>query len=132
MSILGENSAVPQASIAPWLAVNNAAKAADFYKSAFGASELYRLEDDNGHLVIVHLSVLGAEFWLQEDPEFDAEYVRQGSFRLIVTLDNPDALFERALASGATEIAAMSEGYGWRIGRVVDPFGYHWEIGVRL
>lgn len=122
----------PEATIAPWLSVNNVTVAADFYKSAFGAVELYRLEDDNGNLVITNLSIRGADFWLQEDPDFNADYVKHGAFRMIVTVNDPDALFKQALAAGVTEVAPMNEGHGWRIGRVVDPFGYHWEIGARL
>lgn len=127
-----DSSVPPTASIAPWLSVNNVSAAADFYKSAFGASELYRLEEDNGQIAIINLAIQGADFWLQDDPDFNSEYVKQGSFRMIVTVDNPDALFEQALSAGATEITPMNEGHGWRIGRVADPFGFHWEIGVRV
>jgi PhnB protein len=47
-------------------------------------------------------------------------------------VDDPDAMFEQAIAAGATEVFAVSEGHGWRIGRLVDPFGHHWEIGKPL
>jgi PhnB protein len=50
-------------SIAPWLSVRNSTRAVEFYKSAFGAIETYRLEDPDGNAV-VKLSVDGAEFWL--------------------------------------------------------------------
>ncbi len=53
-------------SIAPWLSVRSSAKAIDFYKSAFGAKEVYRLEDPGGG-VVVRLSVNGAEFWLSHE-----------------------------------------------------------------
>jgi PhnB protein len=46
--------------------------------------------------------------------------------------ENPDASFERAVAAGATVVQSMTNEYGWRIGRVVDPFGHHWEIGKPL
>ena len=42
---------------------------------------------------------------------------------------NPDAVFAQARAAGAAEVYAVSEEHGWRIGRVVDPYGHHWEIG---
>jgi PhnB protein len=45
---------------------------------------------------------------------------------------DPDAMFARALAAGAREVVAMQEAYGWRLGRVVDPFAHHWEIGRPL
>ncbi|MCU1226840.1 MAG: Glyoxalase/bleomycin resistance protein/dioxygenase, partial [Edaphobacter sp.] len=46
--------------------------------------------------------------------------------------ENPDASFERAVAAGATVVRGMTNEYGWRIGRVVDPFGHHWEIDKSL
>jgi len=118
--------------ISPWLSVKNAVAAIDYYKKAFGAVELYRLEDDHGGIAVVHLSFGEADFWVQADPEFNADTIAGGSFRLIVTVDNPDVVFEQTLAAGATLVAPISDGYGWRIGRIVDPFGYHWEIGKQL
>ena len=41
-------------------------------------------------------------------------------------------MFAKALAAGAREVVAVAEEYGWRLGRVVDPFGHHWEIGRPL
>jgi PhnB protein len=51
---------------------------------------------------------------------------------MILTVDDPDAVFEQAIAAGATEVFAVFEDHGWRIGRVADPFGHHWEIGKPL
>ncbi|WP_171645176.1 VOC family protein [Paenibacillus phytorum] len=51
---------------------------------------------------------------------------------MIFTVKDPDSVFKWALAAGATEVAPISEGHGWRIGRVIDPFGHHWEIGKPL
>jgi PhnB protein len=59
-------------------------------------------------------------------------FVSQGSVRMIVTVKDPDSMFEQALTARATEVVPMREDYGWRIGRVVDPFGQHWEIGKWL
>ena len=52
-------------SIAPLLSVRNGAKAIEFYKAAFGADELFRVDDDKGN-VVAQLSVAGAEFWLAD------------------------------------------------------------------
>jgi PhnB protein len=41
-------------------------------------------------------------------------------------------MFARALAAGARQVVAVDNNYGWRLGRVVDPFGHHWEIGHPL
>ncbi len=121
-----------EASIAPWLSVSNAVDAINFYKAAFGAVELYRLEEGDGQVAIAELSVGGANFWIQEEADAIPEMVGRGSFRMIITVNDPDFLFDLALAAGATEIVPINEEHGWRIGRVVDRFGYHWEIGKRL
>jgi PhnB protein len=51
---------------------------------------------------------------------------------MVLTVADPDAVFKRAVKAGATEVVPMQEMYGWRVGRVVDPFGHHWEIGREL
>lgn len=124
-----------QTTIVPWLSVKNNVKAIDFYKSAFGATEVYRLEDPGGGLV-VRLSVNGAEFWLSNEATGDGnpgpKELGGDSVRMILTVDDPDQLFARALKAGATEIFPVGEGHGWRLGRLADPFGLHWEIGYPL
>lgn len=117
-------------SIAPWLSVRDSARAVDFYKSALGATELFRLEGDG---VVARLSVEGAEFWVSdESPEhfnFSPQTLSGSSVRIILTVADPDAVFARAVAAGASQVYAVVEEHGWRVGRVVDPFGHHWEIG---
>jgi len=49
-----------------------------------------------------------------------------------MTVADPDAVFPRASNAGAAEVFPVGEGHGWRLGRVVDPFGHHWEIGRPL
>lgn len=122
----------PDVSIAPMLSVRQGARAVEFYKSAFGASEVFRVEAPDG-AVVCRLSVDGAEFWVaDESPEhanFSPESLGSGTVRMILTVADPDAMFARAIAAGAREVVAMKNDYGWRLGRVVDPFGHHWEIG---
>jgi PhnB protein len=118
--------------IAPFLSVRNGIKAVEFYKAAFGATELFRHDDGSGSIV-ANLAVDGAEFWLaDESPEhnnFSPETLNGGTVRMVLTVDDPDAAFDRAVAAGATIIWPMKNDYGWRIGRILDPFGHHWEIG---
>jgi PhnB protein len=122
-------------SIAPWLSVPDGPRAVAFYQSAFGATEAYHLDDPGGG-VVCRLSVRGAEFWLSgESPASDratANAPADGPVRMILTVPDPDALFARALAAGASEVFPVGEGHGWRLGRLVDPFGFHWEIGHPL
>ena len=121
--------------IAPLLSVRNGAKAIEFYRSAFGAEELFRIQSENG-AVVARLSVGGAEFWLaDESPEhlnFSPESLGGGTVRMIMTVWNPDSAFDRAVAAGARIIWPVENKYGWRLGRVVDPYGHHWEIGKPL
>ena len=121
-------------SIVPWLNVRNGARAVDFYKSAFGATELFLLED--GGSVVAQLSINGAQFWLgDESPDhsnFSPESRGGTTVRMILTVADPDAVFARAIAAGATEVFPVGEQNGWRVGRVADPFGHHWEIGRPL
>jgi PhnB protein len=121
--------------IAPMLSVRNGAKAVEFYKAAFGAAEVFRIESPDG-AVVARLSVDGAEFWVSdESPEhanFSPESLGGGTVRMVLTVADPDAMFAKAVAAGAREVVAVAEAYGWRLGRVVDPFGHHWEIGHPL
>src|SRR5205823_13676289 len=121
--------------IAPFLSVRNGARAVEFYKAAFGASELFRIESPTGD-VVAQLAVEGADFWLSdESPEhknFSPETLGGGTVRMVLTVADPDAVFARAVAAGATVIQPVKNDYGWRLGRVVDPFGHHWEIGTPL
>ena len=118
------------------LSVRRGAKAVEFYKAAFGAGELFRLDNDSGE-VVAQLSVGEAQFWVaDESPEnlnFSPQSLGGGSVRMVMVVDDPDAAFARAVAAGAGVIWPVADQpYGWRVGRIVDPFGHHWEIGKPL
>jgi PhnB protein len=125
----------PRTSIAPMLSVRRGAKAVQFYKTAFGATELYRIENDKGE-VVAQLSIAGADFWVaDESPKhknFSPESLSGSTTRMILTVPDPDATFAQAVSAGATVEWPVNNAHGWRIGRVVDPFGHHWEIGRPL
>ena len=95
-------------SIAPMLSVRRGAQAIEFYKAAFGAGELFRIDSDDGAMV-ARLSVGAAEFWLaDESPEhlnFSPESLGGGTVRMVMIVDDPDAAFARAAAAGATQPA---------------------------
>lgn len=121
--------------IAPFLSVRNGLKAVEFYKSAFGGIELFRVESDT-HDVVAQLSVEGAEFWVSDESpkhlNYSPETLGGGTVRMLLTVENPDAVFARAVSAGAKEISPVVDQHGWRFGRVVDPYGHHWEIGKPL
>ncbi len=132
MGTAAGGNATVRCTIAPWLSVRGSTKAVEFYKAAFGATEAFRLDGPEGS-VVARLSVDGAEFWVgDESPEhknFSPETIGGGSVRMVLTVAGPDAIFARAVKAGANAVHAVSEMHGWRVGRVVDPFGHHWEIG---
>lgn len=122
--------------IAPMLSVRRGAAAVDFYTNAFGATTLFRLDGEDGG-VVAQLGVGPSEFWVADESpahqNFSPESLGGGSVRLVLVVENPDAMFSRAIAAGASSIAPVQDQpYGWRVGRVVDPFGHHWEIGKPL
>jgi PhnB protein len=125
----------PKTSIAPMLSVRRGAQAIEFYQTALGATVLYRIDAPDG-AVVAQLSAGGAEFWVaDESPEhlnFSPETLGGGTVRMIVVVADPDAAFNQAVAAGAKIIHPVAEQYGWRIGRILDPFGHHWEIGKPL
>jgi PhnB protein len=126
-----------EVSLAPQLSVRRGRAAVDFYKAAFGAQELLRVGGtDEDESVVAQLSVQGATFWVaDESPEhlnFSPESLGGGSVRMLLTVPDPDAAVQRAIAAGAIEVVAVENNYGWRVGRIVDPFGHHWEIGRPL
>jgi len=123
-----------QSTIAPWLTVGDGDKAVAFYKAAFGAVETYRLPERAAGIV-VRLEVNGAAVWISSGAVPDAEAqttLGDDSIRMILTVADPDTLFNQALNAGATEIFPVGEGHVRRLGRLMDPFGLHWEIGYQL
>jgi len=126
---------MPHTSISPMLSVRRGAAAVEFCKTAFGADVLYRIDASDG-TVVARLSTDGAEFWVADESpphkNFSPETLGGGTARMVLMVDNPDAVFAKAVAAGAAVIWSVGNQHGWRLGRVVDPFGHHWEIGKPL
>jgi PhnB protein len=135
MSSQPQSAKESKTSIAPMLSVRNGAQAIEFYRAAFGANVAFRHDNESGE-VVARLSVEGAEFWVaDESPEhlnFSPETLNGGTVRLVMVVNDPDAAFERAVAAGAKVVWGVNNGHGWRLGRIVDPYGHHWEIGKPL
>jgi PhnB protein len=121
------------AQVVPQLSVRRGAEAVAFYKAAFGAVEVFRFGDED---VVAQLEVEGSPFWVEtESPEhgnYSPETVGGATTRLLLLVADPDALMARAVAAGARAVHPVQEEHGWRLGRVEDPFGHHWEIGKPL
>jgi PhnB protein len=119
-------------SVTATLSVRNWERAMDFYKSAFNAVELFRVEGGG----VGRLSISGAEFWVaEESPEnlnFSPESLGGCSVRMLLIVEDPAAVCAQVVASGAIQIVPVSDEHGWRLGRIRDPFGHHWEIARQL
>jgi len=116
--------------------VRDTAAATRFYERAFGASVLHRVgetEDPDG---VVQLTVGGSQFWVSgastEMRRFDAADLGGGTGRLLLVVPDPAAVVQTALEAGATLASDVADEHGWRVGRLVDPFGHEWEIARPL
>lgn len=123
-------------SLSPMLSVRGGARAVEFYQRAFNAEVLFRIDADGGH-VVAELAAAGARFWVaDESPEhknFSPETLGGCSVRLILVVNDPDSVYQRAIDAGAQVFWPVEDqDYGWRVGRLIDPFGHHWEIGKPL
>ena len=124
-------------SLSPQLAVRRGREAVAFYKDAFGAQEVYRVGGTDEHeAVVAELAIGDATFWVADESpphlSFSPETVGGGTTKLLLVVEDPDAAVARAVAAGAALVVPVAEEHGWRLGRVVDPFGHHWEIGKPL
>jgi PhnB protein len=115
------------------LSVRRGPEAVEFYKAAFGAIVDYQVGDTE---IVAQLSVGEASFWVADESpanaNFSPETVGGGTVRMLLIVEDPDAAIARAVDAGATEVYPAADEHGWRLGRVADPFGHHWEIGKPL
>ncbi len=129
------NSSYPP--LAPAFAVNEAAKAIDFYKAAFGAIELYRLIDpENGKIGHAEITINGALLMLADEyPEFNKspKTLYGTTVKLSLMSNDVDADFDRAIKAGASVIRPVTnQFYGHRTGCLRDPFGHEWMISQEV
>jgi len=125
-----------QTSITPTLSIRNGVAAIEFYKNAFGAIEIMRVESPDG-LVVAELSIANARFFIaDESPEYgnlSPETAKGVTARMGLFVDNPDAVADKAVAAGAILLYPVADqDYGYRLGAVKDPFGHVWEIARKL
>jgi len=119
------------------LSVRRGREAVAFYERAFGAVEIYRVGGTDDHPdVVSQLAIGNATFWVADEAPASANYSPESlggsTVRMLLVVDDPASSVEQAKAAGATEVYPVSEEHGWRLGRVEDPYGHHWEIGKPL
>jgi len=126
-----------EATVSPELSVRRGREAVEFYKAVFGAVEVHRVGGtDENEDVVAQLSVGNASFWVSDESppneNFSPESLGGSTVRLLLIVQDPHAVVERAVALGAREVRSVEEAHGWLFGRIEDPFGHHWEIGKPL
>lgn len=122
-------------SLTPYLIVRDASKAIEFYKNAFGAKELYRMDAPGGKIGHCELQIGDSRIMMADEfPNMGA--APEGgpsSFSLVLYVENVDELFNRAVAAGATVVRALKdEFYGDRMGTLQDPFGHKWNLATHV
>jgi PhnB protein len=119
-----------ETAIRPTLSVSNGVAAVEFYKKAFNAAELMRVEAPDG-AIVAELSINGARFFVADESSDDPTTDRPKNvpIRMGLIVANPDAFAASAIAAGATEVYPVADqDYGYRLGHIIDPYGHHWEI----
>ena len=116
-------------SVEPELWVGDPVRAIAFYARAFGARVLHRVGHDDE--VVAQLQVGDARFWVSNaaGSRLDPLAVGGATSRTLLVTDQPDALVAAAVDAGAASTSPVGDEHGWRLGRIVDPFGHEWEIG---
>jgi PhnB protein len=124
-------------SVTPYLVVDGAAKAIDFYKKAFGATEIMRMPDPKGRIGHAEMKIGNSHIMLADEfPEMGFRgptSLGGAAVSLMVYVDDADAIFKKALSNGAQEVQAMKDQfYGDRSGTLKDPFGHVWTIATHV
>ena len=121
-------------SIQPELWVETPGEAVAFYEAAFGATVLHRV--GGGEDVVAQLGVGDAAFWVAATSaamkRLSPRAIDGATSRTLLVVDDPERIVRQAVAAGARESFPVSNDHGWRLGRIIDPFGHEWEIGVPL
>lgn len=125
-----------EASFLPTLSVRNGAAAVEFYQKAFDAEVIFCLTGPDGG-VVAQLSIGSVQFLVaDESPEYEnysPESLGGTTIRMGLVVADPDGLAKQAITAGAEEIYPVADqDYGYRLGRIKDPFGHHWEICRKL
>ena len=119
--------------VVPYLTVAGAAAAADFYKRAFGATEVARHPaDEQGRTMHLHLHVNGGSLMLSDAfPEYGHPLTAPQSFNLLLPVDDIDAWWSRAVEAGAEIVMPLAVMFwGDRYGQIRDPFGVMWSVNA--
>jgi PhnB protein len=125
--------------LTPYISVRNTAKAIEFYKKAFGAKEIGRINMPDGSIAHAEIEIDGARIMIADENEQWGNLCPQtlgGSpIGLCLYVDNVDAVYARAISEGATVTGGMEvkdQFHGDRSGSITDPFGHKWTIMTHI
>ena len=123
--------------VIPYLSVENASGAIEFYTTVFGARERMRMPAPNGKLGHAELEIGDSLVMLADVfPEMGGQTPQSlggTPVTVMVYVDNVDAVFDRAIAAGATvEREVQDQFYGDRAGQFIDPFGHKWFVATHV
>jgi uncharacterized glyoxalase superfamily protein PhnB len=127
-----------KATILAHLILNDAEKALDFYKNAFGAEIRGVHKTPDGKVMHAEVTIGGARLMLADEfPDFGSKSAKTlGGSPVVVNLfveNDVDGLFEQAVAAGARETMPLqNQFWGDRYGQIIDPFGHHWALGQHV
>jgi PhnB protein len=136
-----DTNKAPTGGLTPHIQIgdNRAAEAIEFYKQAFGATEVRRMPAEDGiRLMHAHIHINGASLMMHDEfPEYvdpaEADVAGGSGLTLHLQVDDADTWFNRAVAAGATTTMPLEDMFwGDRYGQVKDPFGYRWSIAHSL
>lgn len=135
----GEVNPVPEGfhTVTPYVTIGGAYEAIEFYKEAFGAEEIFRWADPDGRVRHAEIVIGDSPIMLTDEaPDFGMYGPRSlgGSpVHMFLYVEDVDAVFERAIAAGATELMPVENSEdGDRRGGVTDPFGHVWYIATHV
>lgn len=126
-----------QTSFAPVLTIPNGTTDISFYKDTMGATEHWRLNNDDGSVHVAEFFIDEAMFHVHEITEFSKTTTpakgSAGTVKIGLMVADVHGLFEKAIAAGAEIVDPVKDyEYGYRQGEIKDPFGHHWVLQCRI
>jgi PhnB protein len=123
--------------VTPYMTIKDAARAIEFYKEAFGATEIFRWAEPDGRVRHAEVVIGDSPVMLTDEaPDFGMagpQSLGGSPVHMFLYVENVDATFERAIAAGAKELMPVEDSEdGDRRGGVTDPFGHVWYIGTHI
>lgn len=124
--------------VTPYMVVKGAAKALEFYKKAFGAEEIYRMDGPNGTIGHAEIQIGNSRIMMSDEfPMAGASYspvtLKGTTMGIFLYLENVDAAFKKAVDAGCkVEMPLANRFWGDRYGKLTDPFGHQWSLGSHV